>query len=53
MENIEKYNSHMKHGEYVCLIGIPEGERKENGAAATYEEINSQNFSKYDARHHL
>ena len=28
-------------------------ERKEKGAEAPFEEINSQTFSKYDASHHL
>lgn len=37
MENIQKYKSHMRHDEYICLIGIPEDEREENEAEATFE----------------
>lgn len=52
MGNIEKWKNHMKYGECICLTEISKDGRKENGAE-TFEEVNSQAFSKYDSRHHL
>lgn len=52
MEHIEKCKNHMRYDECICLTGISKDGRKENGAE-TFEEINSQAFSKYDSRHHL
>lgn len=37
MENIEKCKSHMRSGEYMCLIEIPGEIRNENGAEEIFE----------------
>ena len=29
--------SHMRHGKYICLVGITEDERRQNGAEATFK----------------
>lgn len=34
----------MRCGEYICLIIIPEDERKENGAEETFEDMNNKIF---------
>lgn len=28
---------HMRHGKYICLVGITEDERRQNGAGATFK----------------
>lgn len=37
MENIEKCKSHMRSGEYMCLIEIPGEIRNENGTEEIFE----------------
>lgn len=44
MENTEKCKSHMRSGEYMCLIEIPGEMRNENGADEIFEDISSPCF---------
>lgn len=34
----------MRHGKYICLVGITEDERRQNGAGATFKWLITKKF---------
>ena len=41
---IQRSMCHMRHGKYVCLVGITEDERRQNGAGATFKWLITKKF---------